>query len=341
MTDPATTTVRLTRRATTRSRRGPTATELDWPEFERRLSATLARLPRDQYLIVAMDAGLEEWQYYVQFAQGGAAGFLAEAVSNDYLPGALQLSPALEAALLAIGWQSPSAHARGPENFRRQWPLATPFDEVAALGVRTLREVYGVDRPADLRYRRFHRDGSGDIAEPGLGIEAEPPRQRAADGSGPGTSRRSRTSPATGTPDLAALIRLALDDADGLDSVEENDDGIWRAKVNGTPVYVRILPVGDLAAVRIYAPVIEIPSTPDVLYALNELNAGRLSGRTVHVNGEVFVSTELSGVALTADALGGACGQVARQVAQTLAALAAITNELHPAVPSAGTALLN
>jgi hypothetical protein len=117
--------------------------ELTWDDFEARLVASLER----------------KSLYFVQFAQGGRAGFLAEAVSNRYLTGSAQLAPDQEEAMGALGWQFPDHHATKPENFSRQWPMPAPFADVAALAVRTLREAYAVERPADLVYRRFTRDG--------------------------------------------------------------------------------------------------------------------------------------------------------------------------------------
>ena len=69
--------------------------ELSWDDLEARLVAALERMALDQYLILSTrPAGDDESLYFVQFAQGGRAGFLAEAVSNRYLAGAAQLSPA-------------------------------------------------------------------------------------------------------------------------------------------------------------------------------------------------------------------------------------------------------
>jgi len=59
--------------------------ELPWDDFEARLVAALERMALDQYLILSTrPAGDDESLYFVQFAQGGRAGFRAEAVSNRY-----------------------------------------------------------------------------------------------------------------------------------------------------------------------------------------------------------------------------------------------------------------
>ena len=105
---------------------------LSWDDFETRLTAALERMALDQFLILTKrPAGNDGSLYFVQFAQGDRAGFLAEAVSNRYLTGAAQLSPAQEDAMAALGWQFPDHHATNPENFSRQWPMPAPFPEAA------------------------------------------------------------------------------------------------------------------------------------------------------------------------------------------------------------------
>ena len=54
--------------------------------IEARLAAALSRLPARQYLVLSAE-GPASCSYYVQFAQGGPIGLLAEAVSNQYLLG--------------------------------------------------------------------------------------------------------------------------------------------------------------------------------------------------------------------------------------------------------------
>jgi hypothetical protein len=53
---------------------------LSWDDFETRLAAALERMALDQFLILTKrPAGNDESLYFVQFAQGDRAGFLAEA----------------------------------------------------------------------------------------------------------------------------------------------------------------------------------------------------------------------------------------------------------------------
>ena len=100
----------------------------------------------------------------MQFAQGGSAGLLAEAVSNAYLAGVRALSPSQEERLGDRGWQWPPPRAKVNVNFSRQWPMPAPFEEVAYLAIQTLREVYGIDSANQLTYRRFARGGPASLS---------------------------------------------------------------------------------------------------------------------------------------------------------------------------------
>ena len=264
---------------------------LSWDDFETRLVAALERMALDQYLILSTrPAGDDESLYYVQFAQGDRAGFRAEAVSNRYLTGAAQLSPAQEDAMAALGWQFPDPHATKPENFSRQWPMPAPFAEAARLAVGTLRQVYGVGQPADLVYRRFTREGH-DFAEPGLGIDAKRPT----------TPRRTGQSVAATGAELTPLVETALCRFLGAKSIELDPAGNYPVPTGTTRLFVRILPFEPPVA-RVFAPVFRgMAPTPELLVALNDLNTELLFCRVLVVNGEVIVATEFRAAGITAD----------------------------------------
>src|ERR1035437_9134638 len=146
--------------------------DMSWEQFEGRITAVLGRMAAGSYLILSSRAE-NEIVYYVQFAQGGRGGFRAEAESNNFLAGRWALSPVQEEQLAGLGWQCPMP-GDSDLNFMRQWPNPAPYAEIARLSVRSLREVYGIERPAELVYRRFAKVGS-DFAEPELGIQPERP----------------------------------------------------------------------------------------------------------------------------------------------------------------------
>jgi hypothetical protein len=198
-----------------------------WDEFEGRLAAALSRMALDTYFVLTTPIGEDGSSYYIQFAQGGRAGFLAEAVSNAYLSGTRALSPAQEEQLVDLGWQSPSPRAKKDLNFSRQWPMPVPFEEVVRLAVRTLREVYGIERPAELRYRRFARGGP-DFAEPDLGIPAEPP----------GTPRQSGLPGHPSLAELQPLVDSALKAFLHVDELPRDKDGDIPIRAGSAVVFV-------------------------------------------------------------------------------------------------------
>jgi hypothetical protein len=304
---------------------------LSWDDFETRLVAALERMALDQYLILSTrPAGDDESLYYVQFAQGDRAGFRAEAVSNRYLTGAAQLSPAQEDAMAALGWQFPDPHATKPENFSRQWPMPAPFPEAARLAVRTLREAYGVGRPAELVYRRFTREGH-DFAEPGLGIDAERPT----------TPRRKGQPVAATAGELTPLVETALCRFLGAKSIELDPAGNYPVPTGTTMLFVRILPF-EPPVVRVFAPVFRgMAPTPGLMAALNELNGELLFCRALVVNGEVIVATELRGAGMTADDVAWGCLVVGGWVERIRANLADRLGSAGAPGPEPGPALLN
>ena len=304
---------------------------LSWDDFEARLVAALERMALDQYLILSTrPAGNDESLYYVQFAQGDRAGFRAEAVSNRYLTGAAQLSPAQEDAMAALGWQFPDPHATKPENFSRQWPMPAPFAEAARLAIGTLRQVYGVGRPADLDYRRFTREGH-DFAEPGLGIDAKRPT----------TPRRTGQPVAATGAELTPLVEAALCGFLGIGSIALDPSGNYPVPTGTTMLFVRILPF-EPPVVRVFAPVFRgMAPTPGLMAALNELNGEMLFCRALVVNGEVIVATELRGAGMTADDVAWGCLVVGTWVQRIRATLADRLGPAGAPGPEPGPALLN
>lgn len=86
--------------------------------------------------------------HYVQYGSGSGGELVGEAVSNDYLTGDGRLSPAAIKRLHGLGWRKQgSAPLR---NFSLHWAAPFELEEVADLGVKTLREAYRVSSPLHL-----------------------------------------------------------------------------------------------------------------------------------------------------------------------------------------------
>ena len=293
-----------------------------WDEFEGRLTRSLASMATDSYLILTLtpDAAGDAHRY-VQFAQAGPTGLRAEAVGNGFLPGPDRLTPAQEAALLALGWQAPYPWAKKPQNWSREWPMPAPFEEVAALAVRTLREVYGTEAPEDLAYRRFTRDGE-DFDDRLLGIAREarevsettdePMLELTAPSVDPDVEAETPAGPQPTEVDrFRAFIEAALCEIQAVEAVAPDASGNYPVRVGMNTVLVRILGA-EPPAVRVFADVLgPVPAAPELLVALNELNADLIFARALHVRGDVMVSLELPAHRLTPDALAIATAVIA------------------------------
>jgi hypothetical protein len=140
--------------------------EGEWVRFQVDLVPCLRALEEDEYLIVRY----KEANYFVQFFAQGQFGMRAEAVSNSFIE-------PLEACLTiedydrmsTLGWKRATNKAPtvleereppdGSSNFFQDLPLPVDIEALAALTIRTLREVYGVRHPGELVYKAFSLDG--------------------------------------------------------------------------------------------------------------------------------------------------------------------------------------
>jgi hypothetical protein len=266
------------------------ARPLSWALFRRNLAAVLRGMARDQFLIVGTREGRGDRNYYVQFAQGGLRGFRAEAVANVNLAGSNSLSPAQEAKMTELGWQWPAPEDENDPNFSRQWPQNTPFDQVADLAVKTLRDVYRVSAPAELGYRAFSKAG-GAYALPRLGIHLQPPRR---------SSTETRPSVAS-TVELRSLMEAAIKRLVGKNKIERDDQGDIPIRLGNAMVFVRLI-AAEPPFVRIFAPVVwGIPESAELLSAINQANLQIPFGRLVWTGREVMADLHESAVGISLD----------------------------------------
>jgi hypothetical protein len=272
--------------------------DMSWEQFEDRLAAVLGRMAAGSFLILSSLAD-DEILYYVQFAQGGRGGFRAEAESNNFLAGRWALSPAQEEQLAGLGWQCPTP-GNTDLNFMRQWPTPAPYAEIARLAVRSLREVYGLEQPSELVYRRFAKRGP-DFAEPELGIQPERPTTPNGRGQGPTQTLEH----------LTPLVEQAVREILGTDRILRDGDGCIPIHRNGARQFVRIVD-GTPPVVRILSPVLHgIDSNRPLLEALNEINGQIMFGRVLWASSQVFVSAEVSAVGISTELISFVCLQIA------------------------------
>jgi len=275
-----------------------------WDELEARLASALERLRPETYLVLSV-AGRPKvgTAPYVQFLNFGPPGLRVEASSNRYLAPAHALTPEAEEQLGRLGWQWPLDEGEDDRNFHREWPNPAPWAEIASLAVRTLRDVFGVESPARLRY--VHRGApafEGRLARLDLGIAAErSPRSRDDDdGQGP-------------APALVALNRKleeALKSFLGIPDLIRDADGDIPVRVGSVLMYVRAV-AGTPPLVQLFAPVLDdVELTLPLLEAMNEVNRRVLFGRLFWGHRGVIVAMELTGVGLMPEQVGFACVQL-------------------------------
>ncbi len=248
--------------------------------------------------------------YYLQFAQGGEEGFRAEAVSNAYLQGRWLLSPVKEQRLIDLGWNRPSNGGVQTRNFIHDWASPAPYEEIARLAITSLREVYDVERPSGLVYRRFARGGP-DFAEPTLGISAERPHLPRGSG-----------APAHPTIDqVTPVVEAALCVFLGVEELERDPDGDIPIRAGSAILFVRMLD-SIPPVVSIFSPVLnEVERSPDLLQAINEINDRVTFGRVFWHGGTVVAMTELLALRISPEQIAFAClhlGELADVLDDTL-----------------------
>jgi hypothetical protein len=268
-----------------------------WADLERRLAAVLGRLRDETFLIVSTAADDDDRVCYVQFAAGDW-GLRAEAVSSRFLPSDRPLTAEQETALVALGWLPPGQEENAGPNFSRRWPAPAPVEEVARQAVRTLREVYGVAIPRQLRhtYKSFERV----LEDPDLGTQPErsapPPRPT------PHTIRSAA--------ELRPLVEAALEGWLGLDELVRDADGDYPIRVGSALMFVQVVD-GVPPLVRIFSPILrDVAGSRELLDALNEINGRIRFGRVFWMSHQVIVAMELTAAGITADQVVFACTEL-------------------------------
>jgi len=268
-----------------------------WEDFEARLAWSLRELPERAFLVVERDLpDNPDGSHFVQLART-RPGILAEAVSNLYLRGARRLDGDQDGRLAGLGWEAPRPRSKHRRNWRRTWDVPVPFTEVAALAVRTLREVYGAGSPSELRYLRFLRKG-GPLPDPGLGIALLEP---------------AAPAPREGAREEDDQVALgdALRKLDGATGLAGPVDEEWTFAFDGAKLRARPMG-GPFALARVYSVVVrDVAPTPGLLHGLNAMNVKVIAGRVLWHDGAVIVAMDVPARPVEQRALEFACGLVA------------------------------
>lgn len=230
-----------------------------WRQFLASLTRTLGALGSGQYLVLVRS----DRPWFVQFA-GGPHGMRAEMVSNAMLADNDQLPRTALRTANRLGWKRPAANDH--PNLFRSWPMPVPHDSVARLAVDTIVDVFGTERPTDLRYSAFDETGAT-ILLPELGLGTTPTEVLehgdAPTGEGETSNERNRGI----TARLLEVLREATGDTD----MEIDDDGDIPVRQGSAVMFVRV--VGDPPLVRVFSPVLsEVGHDPGLLETVNQLN---------------------------------------------------------------------
>jgi len=277
---------------------------LSWEEFERRLAAALEAMGPETFLIVTLPPVEGGTAYYVQFARFAATedageGLRAEAVGNEHLPPSAALTTRQVQRLRRLGWLRPGPADKG-RNHTRSWAIPAPYADVARLAIATLRDVYAIDEPGHLRYvyQSFERRPVGALD---LGIEPQP---RAP-------SRPGRPRPGRAAEELRPLVEKALMRWLRLPELVRDEDGDYPVRLGSALLFVRLAD-GVPPVVRIFAAILrDVPDSPALLAALNQVNSQIRFGRTFWASGNVYVSGEVSAVGITGEQLRVVCTELA------------------------------
>jgi hypothetical protein len=275
-----------------------------WEEFEARLAAALGRMKPDTFLVLTVSVPRPAGPGpYVQYANSGRRGFRAEASGNHFLAAPHALSTEAEERLGDLGWQWPEPEGEDDRNFHREWPNPAPWAEIAALTVRTLRDVFGVAQPMSLRFLQRSFPGfEGRLPRLDLGI--------AADRSPRGDPDITPPGPVPALSGLNRRLEDALQAFLGLDHLIRDADGDIPVRVGSALMFVRAVP-GTPPLVQLFAHVLDDADlTLPLLELINDINRRILFGRVFWVHRAVVVAMEITGVGLSTEQVSFACVQL-------------------------------
>lgn len=248
----------------------PGARPGDWPGFVADLATTLVGLGPGESLVLEIvpEGGVAPSSYYVQFSTR-SEGLRAEAVSNAFLPEPAQLRDADTERLEKLGWSAPDGDVS--PNFSKEWPAPVPYDEVADLAVAALRHIYGASTPGDVRTKR--------VAAETPGIAVAPPQDATAES-------------------VRAEVEEAIHQVLGVEDLKGDENGWAPFEVGSAAVYIRVY--GDPPVVQVLSPLLTgLAETPELLDAVNELNANLSFAKIVWTGDAIVASIEMFGAPFT------------------------------------------
>jgi len=260
--------------------------ESAWADLGKALTEALPALPLDAHLVLTLDptaGGTGDATYYVEFAVMDDGELHAEAVGNAYLPAGHRLDRSAIADLVALGWSPPGVVDGTDGNFGLRAP-ATDAARLAAIAVRTLREVYGAPHPAFLTYTAHALEG--EVQLPALGAARHEP---------PGTGSPSRAAVAPDAP-LEARVRAVVADLMKTvpDELPVDDEGEISIRSGSAMVFVKVS--AEPSMVDVYSPILTKVRPTERLYErLSVLTRSMPIGRLYLAEDTVWASVAVFG----------------------------------------------
>ena len=235
----------------------PLKRSVEWPVFEKNLAEVLKSMQEDEFLVISQKRS----NLFVQFAAHGEFGMRAETTSEVYLNKEESHSVRTHHALLALGWKLPTGSPSestpaddpdGSPNYFVDFPAGTSPQQIAALSVRTLADLYEIPHPGNLEYDAFDNDETP-ISYKILKIQSVNKR------------KASPRSPAKRL--LKAIIA-----ATGIQDLEYGDDEDLYICYGDLGIFVALSE--DMSCIRILSPMIKVTGGNNgLLEVINTLNA--------------------------------------------------------------------
>ncbi len=252
------------------------STARSWAEFQSRLAEVISMIDESADLTIGTAAVNPEGVPFVRFSSPATHVIRAEAASNATLNSDFQLRPEQLTAMEELGWLSPSADAGGSADFAVERPQ-DDAEQLAALAVAALRDVYGVQHPVFLA-----PDQLGEVLQTAPPTEAPAPILDADDVTAVVPSGRSH---------LNALVDAELRAIFGHAPLRDTDDDV-AIRVGSAMLFLRTTP--DAQEIVLFAPVVhDVAGRSRATEVLNDLNIEARWVKFQLVRDRVFVITSV------------------------------------------------
>ncbi|GAA0273016.1 T3SS (YopN, CesT) and YbjN peptide-binding chaperone 1 [Cryptosporangium japonicum] len=261
--------------------------EAAWDELRSALAGVLAHLELGAQLTLTLDptaGGTGDATYTVEFVMFDENLLHAEAVGNAALPPGHRLDRHAIADLVALGWSPPGVVDGTTDNFGIQMPTSDA-DRLAAIAIRTLREVYGTPHPAFLTYSATALEGEVEVLS--LGAARRVPGVTSA------ADAPAAHDPSAPLPDrVRAVVSELL--SRPVDELPLDADGDIAIRSGSAMVFVRI--TDDPPLVEVSSPVLtEVRATQRLYERLSALTKTLPVGRLYLEDDTVWASVGVFG----------------------------------------------